>query len=78
MPKYLKDKLSEYENLILESPIIPEHIKYEGLKRISKMNVSIPNEIAGVDRVNVYRCRRKRKINLSEVLTQKLNNTNPL
>lgn len=78
MPKYLKDKLSEYENLILESPIIPEHIKYEGLKRIRKMMVSIPNEIAGgVDKVNIYRCEEKEKINISEVLTQKLSNTRP-
>lgn len=60
MPKYLKDKLSEYENLILESPIIPEHIKEDGLKRIHKMEVSIPNEIAGsVNKVNIYRCEPK-------------------
>ncbi len=78
MPKYLKDKLSEYENLILESPIIPEHIKYEGLKRIRKMKVSIPNEIAGgVDRVNIYRCEEKEKFNVSDILTQKLSNTIP-
>ena len=78
MPKYLKDKLSEYENLVLESPIIPEHIKYEGLKRIRKMEVSIPNEIAGgVDRVNIYRCEEKEKFNVSDILTQKLSNTRP-
>ena len=78
MPKYLKDKLSEYENLILESPIIPEHIKYEGLKRIRRMEVSIPNEIAGgVDKVNIYRCEEKEKFNLSDILTQKLSNTRP-
>ena len=81
MPKYLKDKLSEYENLILESPIIPEHIKYEGLKRIHKMemNVSIPNEIAGgVDRVNVYRCEEKEKSNAPNILTQKVSNIRPI
>lgn len=66
MPKYLKDKLSEYENLILESPIIPEHIKEDGLKRISKMQVCVPNEIAGgVDKVDVYRCEEKENIALA-------------
>ena len=81
MPKYLKDKLSEYENLILESPIIPEHIKYEGLKRIRNMAVSIPNEIAGgVDRVNVYRCEKKEKekSNVQNILTQKVSNIRPI
>jgi len=84
MPKYLKDKLSEYENLILESPIIPEHIKYEGLKRISKMNVSIPNEIAGsVDRVNVYRCAEKEKNfdfpeATEDILNEQVDNIRPI
>ena len=80
MPKYLKDKLSEYENLILESPIIPEHIKYEGLKRIRNMNVSIPNEIAGgVDRVNIYRCEEKKIYEGTEdILNEKVDNIRPI
>jgi hypothetical protein len=60
MPKYLKDKLLEYENLVLESPTIPEHIRNMGYKLIHKAcgpgwEISIPNEISGgINRVNVY------------------------
>ena len=57
MPKYLKDKLLEYENLVLESPTIPEHIRNLGYKLIHKecWEISIPNEISGgINRVNVY------------------------
>ena len=80
MPKYLKDKLSEYENLILESPIIPEHIKEDGLKRIHKMEVSIPNEIAGsVNKVNIYRCEEKKIYEGTEdILNEKVDNIRPI
>tara|TARA_B100000768_G_C11266305_1_gene371247 strand:+ start:155 stop:1186 length:1032 start_codon:yes stop_codon:yes gene_type:complete len=55
MPKYLKDRLLEYENLILESPKIPEYIRNIGHKQICSWEVSIPNEISGgISRVNVY------------------------
>lgn len=55
MPKYLKDKLLEYENLVLESPTIPAHIRRLGYKEIHNACLSIPNEISGgINRVNVY------------------------
>tara|TARA_Y100001935_G_scaffold101565_2_gene84364 strand:+ start:2786 stop:3856 length:1071 start_codon:yes stop_codon:yes gene_type:complete len=57
MPKYLKDRLLEYENLILESPTIPGHIRNMGYKLINEecWEISIPNEISGgINRVNVY------------------------
>lgn len=80
MPKYLKDKLSEYENLVLESPIIPEHIKDDGLRRIRKMTVSIPTEISGrVDKVDVYRYEEKgKKFNFPDTFQEVSNLREPI
>ena len=74
MPKYLKDKLLEYENLVLESPTIPEHIRRSGYEKINNWNVSIPNEIScSINRVKVYTESIEPNINYEYELHNELN-----
>lgn len=72
MPKYLKDKLSEYENLILESPVIPEHIIKTFLKFFDNLPVNIPNEISGgINNINVFT--RQNEEDISEIISEASN-----
>ena len=72
MPKYLKDKLSEYENLILESPVIPENIRKTFLKFFDNLPVNIPNEISGgINKINVFT--RQNEEDISEIISEASN-----